>query len=129
MIKKKSGFTLIELIIVLTILAILALIAIPRYLLTRENANEGAVVANLRTIQAAAEVVAARDNIKIFEVDDSKIGEVIGMEFPVDFTNSPNGAVYGFVRNLSSETGLATLINKPDIYPADGVTKYSEISN
>lgn len=121
--KNKKGFTLIELIVVIAILGILAIIAIPRFTGMRENANEGAVIANLRTIQTAAEVAAAENNILITAVTDAQIGAVLGMTFPGDFADSPDGAVYSFAG------GLATLATAPSVYPAGGVNDFGDIGS
>jgi type II secretion system protein G len=59
-VERRSGFTLIELVIVIAILGILAGIAIPRFLDAQNSARGSRIVADLRTIDSAIMVYMAR---------------------------------------------------------------------
>jgi prepilin-type N-terminal cleavage/methylation domain-containing protein len=50
---KQGGFSLIELLIVITVILIIAAIAIPNFIRSRMRANESTAVQNLRTITTA----------------------------------------------------------------------------
>jgi len=52
---KKSGFTLVEIMIVVLIIALLAAIAIPSFIRARERSRTSACINNLRQIESAKE--------------------------------------------------------------------------
>jgi type IV pilus assembly protein PilA len=62
-VKKKKGFTLIELIIVIAIIAILAAIAIPKFGAVRKDANVAADQANAKIISTAVSTAVSKGEV------------------------------------------------------------------
>ncbi len=63
--KRKKGFTLIELIIVIAIIAILAAIAIPKFATIRKNANITTDIANAKNIHSIVAQGIADEKIEL----------------------------------------------------------------
>ncbi|MBN2826531.1 MAG: prepilin-type N-terminal cleavage/methylation domain-containing protein [Tissierellales bacterium] len=67
--KKSRGFTIIELIIVLSVLGIIALIAIPRFLSVTEYAKRDVCEANRAELEHAYEIYLVKNNESDSEVN------------------------------------------------------------
>lgn len=62
--KKKLGFTLVEIMIVVAIIALLTAIAIPAFLRYREDARRSLCVNNMRNVEHAKESYAISENLR-----------------------------------------------------------------
>ena len=81
--RKKKGFTLIELIVVLVIMAILAAAAIPTVMGYIDNSRRASYLANMRAILQAAEstLTEARANGVTIDAGNDSIGNSAGTTF------------------------------------------------
>jgi len=76
--RKQGGFSLIELLIVVTIILIIAAIAIPKLLTVKQQANATAAVANMRTVGNALNAYASQYPAVGYPSDLTKLGGTDG---------------------------------------------------
>ena len=103
--RKRQGFTLVEIMIVVAIIVLLAAIAIPNLLRARLSANEATAIAAMRTLSTAAESYRAAQSPPAYPSNlsalssanppyiDSVLGG--GIKSGYNFTWSGSGNTYG----------------------------------
>lgn len=74
-----SGFSLIELIIVVLIIGIVATIAIPSLLAARRSANQGSCIASLRSLHSAQSTYQTSKGEGNYAGTESNIGDTVGL--------------------------------------------------
>ena len=97
--KKKKGFTLIELIIVIAIIAILAAIAIPKFGDIRRNAALKSDVANAKIIANAASSLIADGKIKV-PASTTTLNINVGASTGTTDAEADATAVKGYLQNV-----------------------------
>lgn len=108
--RKRKGFTLIELIVVIAILAILAAIAIPTFVGTLARANDRTTAANQRIIASAVSIYVA-ENGALPDADTDLVGYLVGLTTDAAsdtinevFDGDPTGADYTVTYAATSVT-------------------------
>ena len=137
-IKKKKGFTLIELIIVIAIIAILAAIAIPNFLSIQRKSRVKADIASAKTIYDATSALIAEG--KIVPVKDQTITLTISREkvikgndkadatdandltnylqtIPVPKSNTTDGFVVDITTDVNDKSNIEVKIGNTNVYP------------
>ncbi|MEY7999864.1 type II secretion system protein [Clostridium sp. Mt-5] len=90
--KKKSGFTLIELMIVLAIIAILAVVLIPKSQIFKGQSKNAGVTTNVNTVRGYLETKVSDNGGASEYLDTGALGTQIGNNFGL--ASSSNDGVY-----------------------------------
>ena len=93
---KKSGFTLVEIMIVVAIIGLLAAIAIPSFVKARNTSQQNACINNLRQIDSAKEQAAMASNWSGSQVCNTGAARTNVLSYIKNTPVCPGGGVYDF---------------------------------
>lgn len=121
----ESGFTLVELLVVMLILGILAAIAVPSFFSQRDKARDADSKAAVRTAQTAMETYATENNgsyaaaaaADLIAIEETLTGETITVnstadDYDVSVTNPDTGNVFTIARAANGQTTLSCTENQ-----------------
>jgi prepilin-type N-terminal cleavage/methylation domain-containing protein len=125
--KSKNGFSLIELLIVLTIILIIATLAVPNILDSRKKANETAAISELKTLHTAQVVYTSGhgafgtipDLIAKKVLDPRFAGTLSGYKFSISVAENNRDYIAEAVPSSGVNGRYAYYIN------SDGIIHYS----
>ena len=114
--KRRKGFTLIELMIVVVIIGILAAVAIPNFVEMTDEAKAARIQADLNTMGSAVEIYYVKNGSY-----PSSISDMVDKSGNTGYLRSvPEPPVSGTSYNLNSSTGEITYTFKGTTYSSFG---------
>jgi type IV pilus assembly protein PilA len=105
MIREESGFTLVELLVVMVILALLAAIAIPAFFNQRDKARDADAKTSVRTAETAMETYATDNDGSYDNADAAALVSIESTLSDAALTATPNAQGDGYTVSVDSTTG------------------------
>jgi prepilin-type N-terminal cleavage/methylation domain-containing protein len=110
--KRRGGFTLVEIMIVVAIIALLAAIAVPGFLRARKRSQATRILNDLRLIDSACDQYAIETN--------RKTGDTVGVADWTTYLKNEKGVLYLSGNSvLGSAYGTQTVDTLPQVPPSD----------
>jgi prepilin-type N-terminal cleavage/methylation domain-containing protein len=110
--KRRGGFTLVEIMIVVAIIALLAAIAVPGFLRARKRSQATRILNDLRLIDSACDQYAIETN--------RKTGDSVGVADWTTYLKNEKGVLYLTGNSvLGSAYGTQTVDTLPQVPPSD----------
>ena len=130
--KKRKGFTIIELVVVIAILGILAAIAIPRFSVIQGSANAKSVMSTLKSIETAAAAYGANANVATTYLDHDGVTDIavergIVAMLGTGWPTSPTGVKYTLKDGVAYASVPDTLPWPTGMVAGDGLFVISEL--
>jgi type IV pilus assembly protein PilA len=110
--QSESGFTLVELLVVMLILGLLAAIAIPAFFNQRDKARDADAKAHARTAQTALETYATDNDGAYTGATNARLIEIEPSLGDATFTGEPTVTATTFAVETESDTGNTFEISK-----------------
>lgn len=119
---RKKGFTLVEIMVVVTIIGILAIIAVPIFIRTRMNANEQMLRGDLRSFSSANESYQTTQNPPAYAAD---VATLISLKY-IDTVWAAGGRRHGYQFSyvLGPSGATYALEAVPAIQNITGINRY-----
>jgi type IV pilus assembly protein PilA len=106
MVREESGFTLVELLVVMVILALLAAIAMPAFFNQRDKAKDADAKTSVRTAETAMETYATDNDGSYEDADAAALVNIESTLSDADLTVTVNAAFDGYAVSVAQpDTG------------------------